>query len=173
MSRQFKYIGKRLLYAFVTVFLLITITFVLMQLLPGNPFSGNKILTPEIEAALNVKYGLDKSVLEQYIIYLSNLLHGDLGVSLISGREVTAIISAAFLDSLELGIRSLIFAISIGFLVGIVAALKRGTKWDTLTMILVLFGVSIPAFIMGALLQYVFGVVLFQTTGIRVFAIMG
>ena len=173
MPFQIKYIGKRLLYAAITVFVLVTITFILMQLLPGSPFSGMKNLSQDVEIALNAKYGLDKSIMEQYFIYLSNLIHGDLGSSLISGRQVVDVIGTAFPVSLELGLRALIFAIIMGFSIGIVAALKRGTKWDTLTMVIALLGVSIPSFIMGALLQYFFGVVLFQMTGIRFFTILG
>ncbi|KPI47795.1 peptide ABC transporter permease [Clostridioides difficile] len=168
-----RYIGKRLLYSVLTVWVLISITFLLMQMLPGDPFSGVKVLNPDVKAALATKYGLDKPILEQYGIYVNNLIHGDLGSSIVSGRQVTDIIAQAFPVSLELGIRALIFAIILGILSGIVAALKHRTKWDTLTMILVLLGVSVPSFIMGALLQYFFGIVLFQFTGIRFFAIIG
>ncbi|MDB3086191.1 peptide ABC transporter permease [Clostridioides difficile] len=173
MSSQMRYIGKRLLYSVLTVWVLISITFLLMQMLPGDPFSGVKVLNPDVKAALATKYGLDKPILEQYGIYVNNLIHGDLGSSIVSGRQVTDIIAQAFPVSLELGIRALIFAIILGVLSGIVAALKHRTKWDTLTMILVLLGVSVPSFIMGALLQYFFGIVLFQFTGIRFFAIIG
>lgn len=173
MSSQMRYIGKRLLYSVLTVWVLISITFLLMQMLPGDPFSGVKVLNPDVKAALATKYGLDKPILEQYGIYVNNLIHGDLGSSIVSGRQVTDIIAQAFPVSLELGIRALIFAIILGILSGIVAALKHRTKWDTLTMILVLLGVSVPSFIMGALLQYFFGIVLFQFTGIRFFAIIG
>lgn len=173
MSLQVRYIGKRLLYSVLTVWVLISITFLLMQMLPGDPFSGVKVLNPDVKAALATKYGLDKTILEQYGIYVNNLIHGDLGSSIVSGRQVTDIIAQAFPVSLELGIRALIFAIILGILSGIAAALKHRTKWDTLTMILVLLGVSVPSFIMGALLQYFFGIVLFQFTGIRFFAIIG
>lgn len=173
MFSQWKYIVRRLVYALLTVWVLVTITFVLMHLMPGDPFSGNKVLNPQIQAALNQKFGLDKSILEQYIIYIKNLVHGDFGASIISGRQVSDIIAQAFPVSLELGIRALIFAVVFGILLGAVAALKHGTRWDTLTMILVLMGVSVPSFILGALLQYFLGIVLFQATGIRFFAIMG
>ncbi|EQF23489.1 binding--dependent transport system inner membrane component family protein [Clostridioides difficile CD160] len=173
MSLQMRYIAKRLIYAVLTVWVLISITFLLMQMLPGDPFSGIKVLNPEIKASLATKYGLDKSVLEQYGIYVNNLIHGDFGSSIVSGRQVIDIIAQAFPVSLELGIRALIFAIILGFLSGITAALKHGTKWDTLTMILVLLGVSVPSFIIGALLQYFFGIMVFQFTGIHFFAIIG
>lgn len=173
MSSQIKYIGRRLFYAALTVLVLITITFILMQMLPGDPFTGRKAVSDEIKAALVTRYGLDQPVWKQYVIYIGNLLHGDLGNSLVSKRQVTDIIAQAFPVSLELGIRALIFAVSLGLLFGVVAALKQGTKWDTLTMIVVLLGVSVPSFIMGALLQYFLSIVLYQATGIHFFAIMG
>lgn len=161
------------MYAALTVFILITVTFALMHMLPGNPFSGQKPLRPEVEAALTEKYGLDKPVVEQYGIYLANVAQGDLGTSLVSGRAVTDIIAQAFPVSLELGMRALIFALIIGFSLGIVAAMKQGTAWDTGSMILALVGVSIPSFILGALLQYFLGLMLFKATGVHVFAVIG
>lgn len=173
MSSQVKYIGRRLVYATLTVLVLVTITFMLMQMLPGDPFIGQKTLNADVKAALVSKYGLNEPIWKQYAIYLGNLLRGDLGNSIISGRQVTDIIARAIPVSLELGIRALFFAVSLGILFGVVAALKQGTKWDTLTMLFVLMGVSVPSFIMGALLQYFLGIVLYQATGIHFFSIMG
>ncbi len=173
MSDKLKYIGRRVLYAALTVFILVTITFVLMHLLPGDPFVGKKNLRPEVYAAVTEKYGLDKPIMEQYGIYLSNVAQGDLGNSIVSGRAVTDIIDQAFPVSLELGIRALIFALLIGFGLGILAAVKQGTAWDTGSMILALIGVSIPSFILGALLQYFLGTALYQATGVHVFAVIG
>ncbi len=173
MATKLGYIGRRLIYAALTVFVLVTVTFLLMHMLPGNPFSGQKTLRPEVEAALTEKYGLDKPIAEQYGIYLSDVIKGDLGTSLVSGRAVTDIIGQAFPVSLELGIRALVFALLIGFSLGILAAVRQGTAWDTGAMILALIGVSIPSFILGALLQYFLGTVLFQATGVHVFAVIG
>lgn len=173
MKLQLNYIVKRLFYAFATVMTLVTITFLLMQLLPGEPFIGNKALTEDVRAALTEKYGWNKPVVAQFGIYLNNLLHGDLGTSLISGRQVTDIIAQAFPVSLELGMRALLFAVIWGVLFGVFAALKQGTKWDTLSIGFVLLGISIPSFVMGGLLQYFLGNVLYHATGIRFFAITG
>jgi ABC-type dipeptide/oligopeptide/nickel transport systems, permease components len=161
------------LYAVITVFVLIVITFILMHLMPGDPFSGEKALTPEIKAALYAKYGLDQPLPVQFFKYVGNILHGDLGVSLLDKRPVLDIIMQAFPVSADLGLRSLIFATIIGLLLGVVAAVKRGTAWDTLTMFLALIGVSVPSFIIGALLQYFLGLKLYQATGMQVFAVMG
>ncbi len=173
MSDKVKYIGRRLAYAALTVFVLITVTFVLMHLLPGTPFTGGKNVKPAVIASLTQKYGLDKPVIEQYGIYLSNVVQGDLGNSLTSGRAVTDIIAKAFPVSLELGVRALIFALIIGFGLGILAAVKQGSAWDSGAMILALIGVSIPSFVLGALLQYFLGTALYQATGVHVFAVVG
>lgn len=161
------------MYALLTVWLLVTVTFLLMHLLPGNPFTGAKPVDPQVEAALISKYGLDRPLFEQYAIYVANVAQGDLGSSLVSGREVTDIIRQAFPVSFELGIRALVFALIMGLFLGIVAALKHKTVWDTLLMGLAILGVSVPSFILGALLQYYLGLVLYQATGVHVFAIMG
>lgn len=173
MSNQIRYVLKRIVYSIITIFLLIAITFTLMHMLPGNPFSGPKALPEETMAALNAKYGLDKPIIVQFFIYIGNILKGDLGVSLPDGRAVTDIIAQAFPVSLELGIRALCFAFIMGILLGVVAAVKRGTAWDTATMFLALVGVSVPSFIIGSLLQYFLGLKLYQATGTQVFAIMG
>lgn len=173
MLQQTNTIGRRLVYAAFTVFLLIGVTFVLMHLLPGTPFTGNKKVPPEVQAALVEKYGLNEPVWKQFGIYLSHIFQGDLGSSLVTGRRVTDIIGQAFPVSMELGLRALLFALLMGLFLGIMAAVKHGTPWDSLVMLLALMGVSVPSFILGALLQYFLGLVLYQATGLRIFAISG
>lgn len=126
----------------------------MMRLLPGDPFIGTKAVTEETKIALNEKYGLDKPVLVQYGVYLGNVLKGDLGISIHYNRSVNDVIAESFPYSLDLGIRALIFAVIAGILLGIWAARKRGTKWDTMSMFIAVLGVSIPSFIVGALLQW-------------------
>jgi oligopeptide transport system permease protein len=123
--------------------------------------------------ALNAKYGLDKPMIVQLGMYINHVFHGDLGISMHYNRPINDIIAQAFPYSFDLGIRSLIFATILGVLLGIVAAVKRGTKWDTITMFIAIIGVSVPGFIIGALLQYFLGLKLFQWTGIRFFPITG
>ncbi|MBE5965877.1 MAG: ABC transporter permease [Lachnospiraceae bacterium] len=168
-----KYVGKRLFYAILTILTLTVLTFFMMRMLPGDPFIGNKAIPEVTMEALNRKYGLDKPVLEQLIIYISNAFRGDLGVSIKYNRPVTDIISQAFPYSFELGIRALIFATIMGVLLGIVAAVKRGTKWDSLAMFFAIVGVSVPNFIIGSLLQYLLGLKLYQWTGVKFFPITG
>ncbi len=172
-SKQLMYILKRILYAVITVWALITVTFFLMRLLPGDPFTGGKAIPEEAKAALFEKYGLNKPLWEQYIIYFARIFQGDLGSSLRTGRAMTDIIAQSFPVSLDLGLRALIFAFIIGVLLGIIAAVKRGTAWDTLTMFIALVGVSVPSFVIGSLLQYFLGLKLYQATGVQLFAVMG
>lgn len=168
-----KYVGKRLFYAVLTLLALVMLTFFMMRMLPGEPFVGEKAIPEATMKALRVKYGLDKPVFEQFIMYLSNILHGDLGISMKYNRPITDIIAQAFPYSFDLGMRSLIFATITGVLLGIVAAVKRGTKWDTISMVFAVIGVSVPSFIIGALLQYLLGLKLFEWTGMKLFPITG
>lgn len=149
-----RYILKRLMYAVLTLWLLVTLTFFMMRLLPGDPFIGPKAIPEATKLALEAKYGLDKPVLQQYFIYIGNVLKGDLGESINYKRPVTSIIGEAFPKSFDLGVRALIFAVVAGVFLGIWAARHRGTKRDTLSMFIAVIGVSIPSFIVGALLQY-------------------
>ena len=154
------YIIRRFVIACVAIFVLATVTFFLMRLVPGDPFAGPRV-APEIRAALRAYYDLDKPLLEQYVIDMVNLLRGDLGLSLaMRGHTVTDIIATAFPVSLDLGIRAMILSIVFGIGFGVVAALKRGTAFDYLTVVLVLIGISVPSFVLAGLLQYYLGVYL-------------
>ncbi len=168
-----KYVGKRLLYAFLTLLVLIALTFFMMRLLPGDPFIGEKTISETTLKALNEKYGLDKPMLVQFGMYVKNICKGDLGLSMYYNRPINQIIIQAFPYSFDLGMRSLIFATIMGILLGVVAAVKRGTKWDTLAMLFAVIGVSVPSFIIGALLQYFLGLKLFELTGMKIFPITG
>lgn len=150
-----RYILKRIGYSILTLWVLVTLTFLLMHLLPGDPFVGQRAIPENIRQSLYQKYGLDKPLYVQYIKYLGNTLHGDFGDSLqYKNRPVTGIILQAFPYSFDLGLRALIFATIAGVCLGTIAAIKHGKKWDTATMIIAVIGVSVPGFIMGALLQY-------------------
>lgn len=168
-----KYIGKRIFYSLLTLFALVMLTFFMMRLLPGDPFVGEKAIPETTMKALQAKYGLDRPAWEQFVLYIVNIFKGDLGLSIKYNRPVTDIITQAFPYSFDLGMRSLIFATITGLLLGIVAAVKRGTKWDTISMFLAVIGVSVPSFIIGALLQYFLGLQLFNLTGIKFFPITG
>lgn len=170
---MFKYVMKRIFYAVITLLVLVALTFFMMHLLPGDPFIGEKAIPETTLQALNEKYGLDKPIFQQFIMYVGNVLKGDLGLSMHYNRPVSDIIAQAFPYSFDLGMRALIFATVSGILLGIVAAVKRGTKWDTISMIFAIIGVSVPGFIIGALLQYFLGLKLYEWTGVRFFPITG
>lgn len=153
-----KYIGKRVFTSLLTIWVVVTLTFFLMRAMPGGPFTGER-MTPEIKANLEEKYGLDKPLGEQYTMYMKNLLKGDLGVSMIfKGREVVDTIKTSLPASAKVGGVTVIFSVVFGVLLGIISALKVG-KWpDKLCMILATLGVTIPSFVIGASLIYVFTV---------------
>lgn len=154
-----KYILKRVLISFATIFIVITATFFLMRLMPGGPFDGEKVMLPEIKASMEAKYGLNKPLGEQYLMYLKDLLKGDLGPSMkYKGRTVQEIIGYSFPSSAKLGGVAIAISLVLGVLLGILAALKY-SKWpDSLCMVLATLGVTIPGFVIATLLMYVFGV---------------
>ena len=150
-----RYVLKRIAYGILTLFVLITLTFFMMRALPGDPFIGDKTPSPTTLANMEAKYGLDKPEIVQYFIFLGNCVRGDLGISIIyENRSVNEIILSAFPISMDLGARAIIFALIAGILLGAVAAVKRGSITDSLSMFIAIVGVSVPSFILGALLQY-------------------
>ncbi|NLK21147.1 MAG: ABC transporter permease [Epulopiscium sp.] len=153
-----RYIIKRLLMAVLTLWVISTLTFILMHALPNDPFTDPK-LKPEVKQALRVKYGLDKPRSEQYLIYMKNLIKGDLGTSIkYPGRSVTDMIKQSFPKSFSLGWRALVIAVIFGVILGIIAALNHQRTWDYLSIFIAIIGVSIPSIILGPILAYVFGV---------------
>ena len=153
-----KYTLKRLLMAVVTLWVIITMTFVLMHAIPGNPFADEKRIQPEIMANLNAKYGLDKPLIEQYGIYMSNLVRGDFCVSLkYQNRTVNSLIAQGFPVSMTLGAAACLIGIGIGILFGIIAGINRGRLPDYAVIILSILGVSVPSFVFASIFQYIFG----------------
>jgi oligopeptide transport system permease protein len=153
-----KYIAKRVLLSLITILVLATVVFVLVRLLPGDPFADPK-MTPQIRENLNRYYGLDKPLIQQYTTYITNLLRGDFGYSIkYANRSVSELILTGFPNSFDLGVRALCFAVSFGLVFGVIAALKRGKPLDFVCIVIAIIGTSVPDFIMGALLQYGFGI---------------
>jgi oligopeptide transport system permease protein len=154
------YLIKRVIYSLLTLIVLVSFTFFLMRLMPGDPFIGQKAIPESVHQELMKKYDLDKPMIVQYFRYLYNVfLQGDLGDSLFyRGRPVTSVIAQTFPVSAELGIRSLVIAVVMGLTLGVLAAVKREKLTDTLVMIIAVFGVSVPGFIVGGLLNYFVGV---------------
>ncbi|MDF2882618.1 MAG: ABC-type dipeptide/oligopeptide/nickel transport system, permease component [Clostridiaceae bacterium] len=154
-----KYIVKRLISSAITIFIVITFTFLLMHAIPGGPFTSEKQLPPQIKANLEAKYGLDKPLSKQYTTYLKNLSHGDLGLSMSSeGRSVNEVIGYAFPTSAKLGGVAVLFALIAGLFMGIQAALHQGKWQDRVSMVIATLGVTVPSFVMATLLIYFFAV---------------
>ncbi len=150
---------KRILLAIPVLWIVASITFMLVRIVPGGPFEGDKALPPEIVANLKAKYHLDKPVPEQYLFYMQRLMQGDLGLSYkYIGRTVNDILTDAFPVSLQLGSVGLLLAICVGVPLGTIAAVRRGSAADFAAMFLSTAGISVPSFVIGALLIFVFGI---------------
>lgn len=156
-SKTLAYILKRIVMAIFTLWAVITITFFVMHAVPGGPFTREKAISAEAQAALNAKYGLDKPLFEQYTTYLIDAVQGNFGPSIKQrGRMVTDIILDGMKTSAKIGIIALIIATVFGILFGAIAALRRNTIFDRIIMVMTTAFVSMPSFIMGSLLLILF-----------------
>lgn len=152
-----RYIIKRLFIGVVTIWALITITFFLIRIMPGSPFEADNLSQSAIEQ-LESTYGLDEPMWKQYILYMENLMHGDLGISYKKNVSVNTLIARGFPYTLSIGLLSIAVSVFIGILMGIwMATSKRLAVKNTLLGIATL-GVSIPGFVTAILLMMVFGV---------------
>jgi oligopeptide transport system permease protein len=150
---------KRMLTAIPVLLVVATLTFFLMRLVPGGPFDADKNLPPAIVANLNAKYQLDKPVAQQYVTYLSRVVRGDLGISYkYLNRTVRDILGEAMPVSIQLGFTALVLAVLIGVPLGTIAAVNRGSWIDVTAMFLSTAGISVPGFVIGAFLIFIFGV---------------
>ncbi len=151
---MFAYTLKRLAAGIITVWFIATATFIAMHMVPGDPLMNDKAVSAEIRKNLEQKYGLDKSVPEQYVIFLRNMLKGDFGISFTQqNRRVNDIIRDHFPVSATLGILAIFFAAVGGVLWGALTALYRNKAPDVIIMFLVILGISVPSFVFAALGQ--------------------
>ena len=153
-----KYIIKRVLLAIVTIFIVCLITFFTMNAIPGGPFAGEKAKSPEVQAALEKRFNLDKPVGEQFLIYMKNLLHGDFGISAKTGREISDTIGSKFAVSAKLGIMAVLVAVFLGVVFGSIAALQRNRWPDRVIIFLSTLFTSLPSFVLGSFLLVIFSV---------------
>ncbi|KZX63707.1 oligopeptide transporter permease [Vibrio sp. HI00D65] len=152
-----KFIAKRIFEAIPTMLVLITVSFFLMRFAPGNPFSTEKPLPPEVMANIEAKYGLDKPVFEQYTTYLFNVVQGDFGPSFkYLDYSVNELISVALPVSAKVGFVAFIFTVILGVTVGTIAALKHNTWVDYTIMSTAMLGVVMPSFVLAPALIYLF-----------------
>lgn len=142
-----------------TLWLIATITFFLMQFLPGTPYTNAEKLSPEQIALLNEQAGLDKPIITQYWLYLTNLLKGDFGISFqFKNQPVANLLSGRIGPSLQLGLQAIIFGTFFGIILGTISAMKQNTWIDTTSTLVAILGRSIPNFVFAVLLQYIFAI---------------
>ncbi len=154
-----RYIGKRVLLSILTLWIVTTLTFTLMFLIPGGPFLAEKAKSQSTIDALNAKYGLDQPRHVQYFNYLGNLLQGDLGLSIKQrGRTVNEIISDGFAVSSRVGGLTVLLALFLGIPLGSIAALNRGKWIDSVIIVISTCGIAVPTFVISVLLMMAFSV---------------
>ena len=154
---MWKYFLKRFGIMLVALFLIIVLTFTIMHAIPGGPFTSNKQVSEEVEAALNAKYNLDAPLHEQFFSYFGGILHGDFVPSYkYTGKTVNEFIASGFPVSGKLGLVTIVFVLIAAVPMGILAAVKNGKWQDMLLMGLATIGVTIPSFVIASILIYFF-----------------
>ena len=153
-----KYTLKRVLTFIFTLLAILLILFILMQLMPGSPFNDEK-LNEDMRAALYAKYGLDKPIIIQFFNYVKNMLQGDFGVSykISKNTPISQLIQTRLPISIGIGGMAVALGAIVGLLLGLLAALKHNTIWDTLATIISVIGVSVPSYVFALALSYNFG----------------
>jgi oligopeptide transport system permease protein len=152
-----RFIGRRLLIAIPTLFVVITAAFFMMRAAPGNPFDMDRRLSPEIERNVREKYGMNKPLPAQYLDYVGGVLRGDLGPSLkYKDKSVLQILKENYPVSLKLGLSAIVIAAIVGISLGILAALRQNRVADHGVMAVAILGVCIPTFVTAPLLVLAF-----------------
>ncbi|EEP7701098.1 ABC transporter permease [Listeria monocytogenes serotype 1/2b] len=153
-----KYTLKRVLYMLITLFIIASVTFVLMKFLPGTPYRNQEKLSDEQIHMMNEKYGLNDSIPVQYFNYMTGLVKGDLGVSFqLDNRPVSEILSALIGPSVQLALEAMAFGVIFGILLGVIAAMYQN-KWpDYTSTFIAILGKSVPSFVFATVLQYWLG----------------
>jgi oligopeptide transport system permease protein len=151
------YLIRRLLHGVPVLLVVVTLTFIIMHIVPGGPFDKDKKLPPEIIANIEAKYHLDKPLLEQYFLYIRQILKGDLGPSYkYPGRDVSDIIRDTFPVSMTLGLSAVLVTLGLGVPAGILSAYRQNSIVDRACILFATLGISLPSFVMGTLLIYFF-----------------
>lgn len=152
-----RYLFRRLVFMFISLFLIVSATFFLMKAIPGDPFTSEKELPKEILESMKEHYGLNDPLHIQYIKYLGSVASWDLGPSFkYKARTVNEIISDGFPVSFTLGLSALFIAISFGLILGVIAAIYHNKWQDYTAMIVAVLGISVPSFILASFSQYIF-----------------
>src|ERR1700692_5143624 len=154
-----RYTARRLLGALPTLLVIVTLAFVLLHAAPGGPFDSEKRMMPEIQKSIEAKDHLDEPLWRQYLRYLGDLAHGDVGPSCqYRSTSVNEIIAQGLPVDATIGLTAITLALSIGGTVGINAALRRGTRWDYGSMAVAMAGISVPVFVVAPLLILIFAI---------------
>jgi oligopeptide transport system permease protein len=154
-----RYILHRVLQSIPTLLLIVTIAFVLLHAAPGGPFAADKAMLPEIRRSIEARYHLDEPLWRQYLRYLDDLAHGDLGPSFqYRNTSVNQIIAGGFPVDLTIGLSAIAVALLVGIPMGLNAAWRRHTLWDRIPMALAVAGISVPVFVIAPLLVLIFAV---------------
>jgi oligopeptide transport system permease protein len=152
-----EYLAKRIFMMALTLFLIITLTFFLMHAIPGGPFTSEKMLAPEIEAALNAKYGLNEPLWVQYLNYLKGIVTLDLGPSFkYPGVRVNDLILEGLPVTAQTGFLAMLCVVALGIPLGIMAALNQNKWQDTAVMMVATVGVAIPSYVVATVALYIF-----------------
>ena len=152
-----RYLLRRVVFIFISLFFIITITFLLMKAAPGGPFASERRLPPKLEEQMNEAYGLNDPIHVQYFDYLGRIIKWDFGPSFkYVGQSVNDIINRSFSYSLILGLESIFIAVAFGLLLGVIAALYHNKFPDYFAMVIAVLGISVPSFILATILQYIF-----------------
>ena len=151
-----RYIVKRVLLAIVSVFIICAITFFAMNAIPGGPFNSEKALSEATKQVLEQRYNLDKPVPVQFVLYLKNLLHGDFGVSLKTGRDIKDTLLSCFKVSGRLGLTAAVLAVIAGIILGSMAALFRNGPIDRIIVFFTTLFTAMPSFVFATFLMLVF-----------------
>jgi oligopeptide transport system permease protein len=155
------YALRRLVAAIPTLFVVMTVSFFMMRLVPGGPFDRERMLAPAVEANINKAYNLDQPLIVQYGLYLVKALQGDLGPSFkYPDYTVVELISSGFPVSFRIGVAAMVLALFAGGGLGVLAALRQNSGTDHAVMALAMVGITIPTFVMAPLLTLVIGVYL-------------
>jgi len=151
-----KYVLKRIIISILTLLAILLILFLMLEFMPGSPFNDEK-LTPDQVALLNSRYGLDKPILVRFLNYIKNMITGDFGVSYNISKDtpISTLLQTRLLISIRIGGQAILIGTIVGLVLGIIAALKHNTIWDTMTTVISVIGVSLPSYVFALVLAYI------------------
>ncbi|WP_300382119.1 ABC transporter permease [Clostridium sp.] len=153
-----KYLLKRIAVSVATLLAILLILFLMLEFMPGSPFNDEKLTADQV-LLLNQKYGLDKSVFIRFINYVKNMLTGDFGVSYTISKNtpISVLLKSRLPISLRVGGQAVLFGSIVGLILGVIAAIKHNTIWDTMTTVISVLGVSLPSYVFALGLSYYLG----------------